>query len=153
MILPAGPALMACAAMLPPGSKSLDFFEEATDNALNCVPSTAAGKAALLGWRQQVGQLLAAGLAVPPSVPELLDQAEFALLEQRLDPTDESALAELELALGQLQCANLRCPNVAGCSEAEQQGKRCARCGMVRYCSAACQRADWKRHKRACKPA
>jgi ankyrin repeat protein len=27
----------------------------------------------------------------------------------------------------------------------------CASCGVVRYCSKVCQKADWKRHKRNCK--
>lgn len=29
---------------------------------------------------------------------------------------------------------------------------KCARCQGVFYCNAACQKADWKRHKRFCKP-
>lgn len=41
-------------------------------------------------------------------------------------------------------CANKDCRNVAG--------KECGRCGL-RYCSAACQKADWKlRHKNHCEP-
>lgn len=27
---------------------------------------------------------------------------------------------------------------------------RCSRCGTAHYCDAACQRADWPRHKRTC---
>lgn len=36
-----------------------------------------------------------------------------------------------------------------GCGE-EGALKRCAKCEMVMYCSAAHQKADWKRHKREC---
>lgn len=32
------------------------------------------------------------------------------------------------------------------------QLKNCARCGMVEYCSRACQKANWKDHKRTCRP-
>ncbi|KAF7793314.1 hypothetical protein EIP86_004426 [Pleurotus ostreatoroseus] len=28
----------------------------------------------------------------------------------------------------------------------------CSVCRMKNYCSAPCQRADWKRHKKECKP-
>jgi len=28
----------------------------------------------------------------------------------------------------------------------------CSKCGLARYCSRDCQRADWKRHKPTCKP-
>lgn len=29
---------------------------------------------------------------------------------------------------------------------------RCGRCRLISYCGKECQRADWKRHKRVCKP-
>ena len=28
---------------------------------------------------------------------------------------------------------------------------KCSKCRRARYCSAACQLADWPRHKKACK--
>jgi hypothetical protein len=49
-----------------------------------------------------------------------------------------------------LVCNNLSCENLAGESEAAIAVKSCAGC-RCRYCSAACQAADWKRHKKACK--
>jgi hypothetical protein len=49
-----------------------------------------------------------------------------------------------------LVCNNLICDNLAGLSEAGAAGKVCAGC-RCRYCSAACQAADWRRHKRACR--
>jgi len=30
--------------------------------------------------------------------------------------------------------------------------KRCARCQWTHYCSAGCQRDDWRRHKKTCCP-
>ena len=30
---------------------------------------------------------------------------------------------------------------------------KCSRCHAIRYCSRACQRADWKRHKPECQDA
>jgi hypothetical protein len=47
-------------------------------------------------------------------------------------------------------CNNPSCENMEGVSEAAAASKRCAGC-RCRYCSVACQRGDWKRHKRACR--
>jgi hypothetical protein len=47
-------------------------------------------------------------------------------------------------------CNNPECQNLQGLSEAAASCKACAGC-KCRYCSAACQTADWKRHKRACR--
>jgi hypothetical protein len=47
-------------------------------------------------------------------------------------------------------CTNPGCESLAGLSEAAAACKACSRC-MCRYCSVAFQRADWKRHKPACK--
>ena len=41
------------------------------------------------------------------------------------------------------------------CAHCGKQGagfKRCSRCQQDSYCGAACQKADWKRHKRKCAP-
>jgi hypothetical protein len=47
-------------------------------------------------------------------------------------------------------CNNPNCESLAGVSEAAASCKACSRC-KCRYCSAACQAADWKRHKHACR--
>jgi hypothetical protein len=47
-------------------------------------------------------------------------------------------------------CNNPSCENLGGVSEAAAASKACAGC-RCRYCSAACQQVDWKRHKYACK--
>ncbi|KAF6251993.1 hypothetical protein COO60DRAFT_568147 [Scenedesmus sp. NREL 46B-D3] len=47
-------------------------------------------------------------------------------------------------------CNHPGCANLAGVSEAAAASKACAGC-RCRYCSAACQAADWRRHKRACR--
>jgi hypothetical protein len=49
-----------------------------------------------------------------------------------------------------LVCNNPSCENLEGASEAAAASQMCAGC-RCRYCSAACQAADWKRHRRACK--
>jgi hypothetical protein len=49
-----------------------------------------------------------------------------------------------------LVCNNPGCETITGVSEASVARKVCAGC-RCRYCSAACQTADWRRHKRACK--
>jgi hypothetical protein len=47
-------------------------------------------------------------------------------------------------------CNNPSCESLDGVSEAAASCKACAGCSC-RYCSVACQRADWKRHKQACR--
>jgi hypothetical protein len=47
-------------------------------------------------------------------------------------------------------CNNPVCVNLAGVREAAAACKACSECGC-RYCSVACHRADWKRHKPGCK--
>jgi hypothetical protein len=47
-------------------------------------------------------------------------------------------------------CNNPSCGNTEGLSEAAAASKACAGC-RCRYCSVACQKADWKRHKDACR--
>jgi hypothetical protein len=47
-------------------------------------------------------------------------------------------------------CNHLGCENLAGCSEAAAAAKVCGGCGAG-YCSAACQAADRRRHKHACR--
>uniref|UniRef100_A0A383VLF2 MYND-type domain-containing protein n=1 Tax=Tetradesmus obliquus TaxID=3088 RepID=A0A383VLF2_TETOB len=47
-------------------------------------------------------------------------------------------------------CNNPGCDSLDGLSEAAAASKACAGC-RCRYCSAACQTADWRRHKRACR--
>jgi hypothetical protein len=47
-------------------------------------------------------------------------------------------------------CNHLGCGNLAGCSEAAAAAKVCGGCGAG-YCSAACQAADRRRHKHACR--
>ncbi|KAF6260200.1 hypothetical protein COO60DRAFT_1508062 [Scenedesmus sp. NREL 46B-D3] len=49
-----------------------------------------------------------------------------------------------------LVCNNPSCENLTGATEAGVATKLCAGC-RCRYCSAACQAADWRRHKKACK--
>ncbi|KAK9810209.1 hypothetical protein WJX72_006689 [[Myrmecia] bisecta] len=71
-----------------------------------------------------------------------------------LDQTYGPAAADLELArmaaLGP-GCHNPGCKNMAGATEAELPIRKCSGCKKAHYCSAACQKAAWKVHKRVCK--
>ncbi|KAK9810460.1 hypothetical protein WJX72_011038 [[Myrmecia] bisecta] len=70
------------------------------------------------------------------------------------DQTGMAAAAALELArfaaLGP-GCHNPGCKNMSGATEAELPTRKCSGCMKAHYCSAACQKAAWKVHKRACK--
>ena len=46
-------------------------------------------------------------------------------------------------------CSADRCSH---CSKAGVELKRCMRCKEASYCGAACQKADWTRHKKTCAP-
>ena len=46
-------------------------------------------------------------------------------------------------------CHNPNCSHPGGMVERSKMFS-CARCGEVNYCSAACQKANWKRHKKLC---
>jgi hypothetical protein len=47
-------------------------------------------------------------------------------------------------------CNNLGCSNLAGVSDAVTGARACSGC-RCRYCSVECQKADWQRHKHACR--
>ena len=49
------------------------------------------------------------------------------------------------------RCANVRCTNLSGPSEAALRVKLCTGCRTVRYCSEACSQADWQAHRLACR--
>ena len=38
------------------------------------------------------------------------------------------------------------------CGEKKNDLLQCAACGSVQYCNRACQKSDWKSHKKNCKP-
>ena len=42
--------------------------------------------------------------------------------------------------------------NKRGRCGASDHLKTCDRCGLIRYCGRECQVADWRRHKRTCRP-
>ncbi|KAF8535830.1 hypothetical protein BDD12DRAFT_796758 [Trichophaea hybrida] len=56
--------------------------------------------------------------------------------------------------VGDLGAAMKRTNRCFGCRKEEEDGAKlmtCSRCKVVRYCSATCQKADWKKHKLTCK--
>ncbi|KAL4444240.1 hypothetical protein ABPG75_011977 [Micractinium tetrahymenae] len=63
---------------------------------------------------------------------------------------EEAAASEAALAAAR-RCANMGCTNLAGASDAQLSTKRCSRCRHLRYCSAACSAADWRRHRAFCR--
>lgn len=54
-------------------------------------------------------------------------------------------------ALGKLDCAWLGCTTLSKRVSDKLKRSRCSACLQVHYCCAACQKADWKGHKVACK--
>jgi hypothetical protein len=103
---------------------------------------------AVRAWQAAGGSLPAggAGQAQPPTADELHGD----LLAPPVPA--EQLLLRAEEALATRACANPACTGCMSSSEAGMpQGKRCRGCRTVRFCGAACQAADWARHKRACR--
>jgi hypothetical protein len=71
-----------------------------------------------------------------------------ALVEELVDPELAKAVAEDIVGgkLGVRRCRNCRVPET-------REGvtlKKCTRCGEAEYCSAECQKKDWKKHRMEC---
>lgn len=63
----------------------------------------------------------------------------------------EAKAMRLRKGKEQMVCSNEPCSRTP--REARVQELRaCGRCGSIFYCSEECQRADWKSHKKVCKP-
>ena len=69
------------------------------------------------------------------------------------DPAQRAQQAvEAAEALATRACAHPASTTVVGASEAAApRGKLCSGCRLVRYCGAACQKADWPAHRAACR--
>jgi hypothetical protein len=108
---------------------------------------------------QQCSQWAAAVAAYEASQPNwqdieagMLPTAAAALEQHSQHYTAAIGLCRALAAAAPLPiiCNNTSCTNTEGVSEAAAACKACAGC-RCRYCSVACQRADWKRHKGACR--
>lgn len=71
------------------------------------------------------------------------EQADSALQQERR--------LQRALALGTRRCANLGCITVVPMGFPPPKAKVCSACRRARYCSAECQRADWRQHRAVCK--
>ena len=67
-----------------------------------------------------------------------------------LIPGKDRAIKRAE-ALGKLDCSWLGCSTPPKGPFEKSDAHRCSVCMEVRYCCAACQKADWPGHKKACK--
>ena len=67
-----------------------------------------------------------------------------------LIPGDDRAIKRAE-ALGKLDCSWLGCSTPPKGPFERVKAHRCSACKEVKYCCAACQKADWPGHKKACK--
>lgn len=85
----------------------------------------------------------------------VMELGKLAEAAETAQPKDEAvAVVRAKLLAADGDCAYLGCKTVEK-PEADgvvPKSKRlCSGCSTVRYCSAVCQRADWKAHKIACK--
>jgi hypothetical protein len=98
--------------------------------------------------------------------PMLFAEADPPRVEDILSPVcglaecTRAASGEIELALAQKHALSgldaqvgdfiLQCDNCSKVGTSEEPLAQCSRCKSARYCSAACQKAHWPRHKVAC---
>jgi len=90
---------------------------------------------------------------------ELLAETKLPLLIEAANRAGECAgtAAHLERCIARAQvlatraCANLGCLSMPLKADSNGKSKLCSACMTVRYCSTACQKADWKGHKIACR--
>lgn len=117
----------------------------------------------LRDWAEHGGARMRADLTSPSYDPETVaryEETRRALWKTRTDRGIGVYLAK------QLPCRCLggvarearATPETGKCATCESQLpkarlKVCARCGAAEYCSRACQKADWKSHKRVCRAA
>ncbi len=103
----------------------------------------------LLMWKE------ARSLVKPLAAPGLLEcMSEHEALPGKQEAPDsltEQAVQRAQALAALPRCAHLACTNLAGASEAQLRMRLCSACRVSRYCSAACQLADWRAgHKRVC---
>merc|ERR1711920_351827 len=67
--------------------------------------------------------------------------------KERRNSNDEKLPASHTSAAGLLPAAQFHCHN---CFAIITKPLRCGTCKKVEYCSAACQKDDWRFHKRVC---
>jgi len=80
-------------------------------------------------------------------------------LDQKTDGASDAAKIEREIScaverakiLRVLPCSSVSCTAVCPFGKKDIQSNLCGGCRVARYCSAKCQKGDWKVHKVACK--
>jgi hypothetical protein len=66
---------------------------------------------------------------------------------------DEKTTGEVRASPPPAAALPAEMPSACGlCNKGEGPLRACSRCKAIMYCSQACQRADWRRHKRVCVP-
>ncbi|KAI2602609.1 hypothetical protein GGR54DRAFT_623626, partial [Hypoxylon sp. NC1633] len=94
------------------------------------------------------------------SLPEWDDVASRHAVRIAVSPTFSAPsvedIVDFDLLNTQTQLGRLQLDKCRGCNatEAKSGGAllRCGRCKDAAYCSAECQRSDWKKHRMECKP-
>ena len=82
---------------------------------------------------------------VEPSMTDLESRLQKTRQSTRTAPARATATPAAEA--GSSTSAVEKCDN---CGSAVGPLRKCARCGKTRYCNHACQKADWKQHKKVC---
>ena len=114
---------------------------------------------------QAAQRSLEAGDTAPLFSPELWERLRAEVVEPLVlgleqkdaaEAGDAALPAQLAVdtakALATRRCAHACCATIVGAREADSpRGKLCSGCRVVRYCGPACQKADWRAHKAACR--
>lgn len=91
---------------------------------------------------------------------EILRSMNWQLVDGKRLRADKTNNVLIESAIAHAKDLLLKRPTIkkvsiqsccAKCSAKPEKPQRCSRCKNIRYCSVACQKADWERHKKDCK--
>ena len=90
-------------------------------------------------------------LPLSTELQAFLHKVGWAALQPLSQQGDEEAAASVRALVSARRCGHMGCIELAGANDTALRLRRCTGCGVAKYCSERCQRADWRTHRRVCR--